>query len=126
MWSNSNRQQASNTAQSHHPCMLDSCCWCLELRHAVRGAGHLTWSLSLCCLSCTVQGKVRWAMAGRNKAKLEEIKQQLAQYDPDIQVCCCRGWGVGGLHPDPPTRQVPHSTGQQQVLLLSLVDTLHC
>lgn len=57
---------------------------------------------SLCCFSCTVQGKVRWAMAGRNKAKLEEIKQQLSQYDPDIQVCCCGGWGVSGLHPDPP------------------------
>jgi short subunit dehydrogenase-like uncharacterized protein len=33
-----------------------------------------------------VQGKVRWAMAGRNKAKLEEIRQELAKQNPAVEV----------------------------------------
>ena len=32
------------------------------------------------------QGKVRWAMAGRDQKKLEEIKGQLVKIDPDSQV----------------------------------------
>jgi hypothetical protein len=34
-------------------------------------------------------------MAGRNKAKLEEIKQELAKYDPSIEVRH-PGTGCGG------------------------------
>ena len=49
------------------------------------------------------QGKVRWAMAGRNKAKLLEVQQQLAKYDPNIMEVCrsVMFWGFvrtfGGL-----------------------------
>jgi hypothetical protein len=31
-------------------------------------------------------------MAGRNKAKLEEIKQELAKYDPSIEVSDSSFW----------------------------------
>jgi hypothetical protein len=40
---------------------------------------------------------IRWAMAGRNRAKLERVKQQLTQIDPACKVrgrcCCCCGFG---------------------------------
>lgn len=32
------------------------------------------------------QGKVRWAMAGRDRAKLEKIKQSLVEVNPAVEV----------------------------------------
>jgi hypothetical protein len=36
------------------------------------------------------QGKVRWAMAGRDRAKLEEIKRNLTEINPGVQVSSAR------------------------------------
>jgi hypothetical protein len=47
--------------------------YCAVLNHCNNSAAVLS-----------TQGKVRWAMAGRNKAKLEEIQRDLARIDPSI------------------------------------------
>lgn len=40
-----------------------------------------------CQLSYTLaQGKIRWAMAGRDAKKLELIKQNLVKINPDCEV----------------------------------------
>jgi hypothetical protein len=48
-------------------------------------------------LVCDLQSKdIRWAMAGRNRAKLEEVKQQLTKIDPAcavrVQSTAFQGW----------------------------------
>lgn len=35
------------------------------------------------------QGKVKWAIAGRNAARLEEVKQELIRINPSCKVCLC-------------------------------------
>ena len=36
---------------------------------------------------CVVQGKVRWAMAGRSQPKLESVRQGLRKVHPSADVC---------------------------------------
>ena len=45
--------------------------------------------LSLSAVIAGSQGKVRWAMAGRDQKRLEEIRGQLVKIDPDSEVGCC-------------------------------------
>lgn len=48
--------------------------------------------------AAAAQGRVRWAMAGRSRSKLEEVKQFLAGIDAqEAKVCAC-----SPLHPDLP------------------------
>ena len=36
-----------------------------------------------------LQGRVKWAIAGRNQAKLESVRKHVAELNPACKVCCC-------------------------------------
>ena len=36
-----------------------------------------------------LQGRIKWAIAGRNQAKLESIRSHVAEMNPECKVCCC-------------------------------------
>lgn len=38
--------------------------------------------------SLNLQGRVKWAMAGRNQKKLEMIRSHVAEMNPECKVCC--------------------------------------
>ncbi len=37
----------------------------------------------------SLQGRVKWAIAGRNQAKLESVRKHVAELNPACKVCCC-------------------------------------
>ncbi|KIY97407.1 saccharopine dehydrogenase (NAD(+),L-glutamate-forming) [Monoraphidium neglectum] len=52
----------------------------------VLGASGFTGRLVCEHIARDYQGKVRWAMAGRDRAKLEEIKRNLTEINPGVQA----------------------------------------
>ena len=36
-----------------------------------------------------MQGRVKWAIAGRNQAKLESVRKHVAELNPACKVCYC-------------------------------------
>jgi hypothetical protein len=71
------RQQRQVLVTSQHLSMLYlPSCKCI-----------LRFHVSYVPFVCNLQSKgIRWAMAGRNRAKLEEVKQQLTKIDPACAV----------------------------------------
>ena len=39
------------------------------------------------CPVVVMQGRVKWAIAGRNQAKLESIRSHIASINPECKVC---------------------------------------
>lgn len=52
----------------------------------VLGSSGFTGRLVCEHIAKDYQGKVRWAMAGRDRAKLEQIKRDLVQYNPAVEA----------------------------------------
>ena len=56
-----------------------------------------------------MQGRVKWAIAGRNQAKLESIRSHVAEMNPECKVCCCSVHiGQCCLHHEPAYVGLPH------------------
>lgn len=63
-----------------------------------------------------LQGRLKWAIAGRNQAKLESIRSHVAEMNPECQVCCCSVHiGLSCLHNLPHV----HQTSKTRLVLNS-------
>ena len=67
---------------------------CTQPRASAHWFGSAT-TWSAIPVASPLQGKVRWAMAGRDARKLEEVKSKLAQINP---ACKVRRWAARHGH----------------------------